>query len=156
MTLDELQRSLAASLAGRQAAPEGCDLRALERARAALEAKRRRAAQHLLPRLRAALGAGWDRRFHEHARAYGPAGRLHHVDDAWELAEAILRERDPQLFPAAHDDLLALRLRWVRDRRADADRIRERRGPLVAITRTVPRRLIVRLAGGQGKVFRIP
>lgn len=152
MNLDDLQRSLAASLAGRQADPEGCDPRVLDRARAALESKRRRAAGHLLPRLRAALGEAWSHRFHEHARAYNPAGMLHHVDDAWELASAVLRDSDPRIAAAAHDDLLSLRLRWVRDRQADADRICERRGFLLAVTGN-PLKLTVRMPGIRGKVF---
>ena len=155
--LDDLQRNLAASLAGRRTGPEGCDPRALDRARTALESKRRRAAGHLLPRLRAALGTDWDSRFHEHARAYNPAGMLHHVDDAWELASALLREGDPRLSLAAHDDLISLRLRWVRDGKADADRIRERRGLLVAVTWS-PRELVLRWPGVRGRVlhFRLP
>lgn len=152
MKLDELQRNLAASLTGRRADPEGCDPRALDRARAALESKRRRAAGYLLPLLRAALGEDWSRRFHEHARAYNPAGMLHHVDDAWELASAILREGAPRLSSAAHDDLVSLRLRWVRDGKADAGRIRERRGFLLALTRS-PRSIVLRLPGTTGKAF---
>jgi hypothetical protein len=152
MNLDDLQRDLAASLAGRRAGPEGCDPRVLDRARTALESKRRRAAGHLLPRLRAALGENWSRRFHEHACAYNPVGMLHHVDDAWELALMILREGDPRLSSAAHDDLIYLRLRWVRDRKADAERIRERRGPLLALIRS-PRSILLRLPGAQRKVF---
>ena len=157
MKLDDLQRDLAASLAGRRAGPEGCDPRVLDRARTALESKRRRAAGPLLPRLRAALGEDWSRRFHEHARAYNPAGMLHHVDDAWELASAIRREGDPRTAAAAQDDLISLRLRWVRDQKADADRIRERRGLLVAVTGS-PRILVLRLPGVRGRVlhFRLP
>jgi hypothetical protein len=152
VTLGDLQRSLAASLAGRQADPEGWAPGALARARAALESKRSRAAGHLLPRLRAALGADWSRRFHEHARAYNPVGMLHHVDDAWELASAVVRKGDPRLAAAAHDDLISLRLRWVRDRKADAERIRERRGFLVAVIQS-PRSIVLRLPGAQRKVF---
>lgn len=152
MKLDDLQRNLVASLAGRRTGPEGCDPQALDRARAALESKRRRAAGHLLPRLRAALGEDWSHCFHEHARAYNPAGMLYHVDDAWELASAVLREGDPRLAAAAHEDLLSLRLRWVRDRRRDAARIRERRGFLVAVTRS-PRSIVLRLPGAQRKIF---
>ena len=154
MNLDELQRNLAASLAGRRGGPEGCDPRALDRARAALESKRRRAAGHLLPRLRTALGEDWSRRFHEHARTYNPAGMLHHVDDAWELASVVSRDSDPQIVAAAQDDLISLRLRWVRDRKADAERIRERRGLLLAVARN-PRKLILRLPGIRGRVFYI-
>ncbi len=153
MKLDDLQRDLAASLAGRRSGPDGCDPRVLDRARAALESKRRRAAGHLLPNLRAALGENWSRRFHEHARVYNPAGMLHHVDDAWELASAIRREGDPRrIAAAAQDDLISLRLRWVRDRKADAERIRERRGILLAVTRP-PRSIVLRLPGVRGKVF---
>jgi hypothetical protein len=154
MTLAEIQRRLASSLAGREDAPAGLDPEEIERARNALESKRRQAAGHLLPRLRTALGTDWSRRFHEHARGYVPTGNLHHVDDAWELAATVLKEGDPELAPAAHDDLLALRLRWVRDPRKEALRIRERQGPLLVMTRTVPRRLILRLPGG--KLFHLP
>ena len=141
MLLADLQRDLAASLAaGAQNAPEGLSTAALDRARRALEAKRRQAARHLLPRLRATLGDRWEERFHAHAARYTPAGLLHHVDDAWELAETLARE-DPALRNAALDDLLALRLRWARDRNTGAGRIREQRG------------LVVRLPGTRGKIL---
>jgi hypothetical protein len=151
MPLADLQRDLAASLAGR-AAPGIPDSPALARARRALLAKRRRAARHLLPRLHKALGDRWEERFHAHASHYNPTGLLHHVDDAWELAETIARE-DPALRSAALDDLLTLRLRWVRNRKADAGRIQERRGLLVAIRRGPPRMLVVRLPGIRGKTL---
>lgn len=153
MPLADLQRELAASLAaGARYAPEGLDATALGRARRALESKRRQAARHLLPRLRAALGECWEERFHAHASRYAPAGLLHHVDDAWEMAEGIARE-DPVLRSAALDDLLSLRLRWTRNRKEDAGRIRERRGLLVAIRRGPPRKLLVRLPGIRGRVL---
>ncbi|HSK78578.1 MAG TPA: hypothetical protein VLQ45_19140 [Thermoanaerobaculia bacterium] len=153
MPLADLQRELAASLAaGARHAPEGLDASALGRARRALESKRRRAARHLLPRLHAALGDRWEDCFHAHATRYTPAGLLHHVDDAWELAEATARE-DRSLWSAAQDDLLALKLRWTRNRKADAGRIRERRGLIVAIRRGPPRRLVVRLPGIRGKTL---
>jgi hypothetical protein len=155
MALEDLQRRLAASLAGRPEGPEGLDSRALDRARSSLEAKRRRAAGHLLPLLRNALGADWSRRFHEHCRSYNPAGGLHHVDDAWAFAEAVLQESDPGLAPAAHDDLLTLRLRWIRDPAAGAARIRERRMLFVALSRKNPRFLVLRLPGASGRVFRV-
>jgi hypothetical protein len=151
MPLADLQRDLAASLAGR-AAPGIPDSPALARARRALLAKRRRAARHLLPRLHKALGDRWEERFHAHASHYKPTGLLHHVDDAWELAETIARE-DPALRSAALDDLLALKLRWTRDPKADAGRIRERRGPLVAIRRGPTRALVLRLPGAKRKVL---
>lgn len=153
MSLAEVQSRLAASLAGSGPAPEGLEEGAVERTRRSLEAKRRRAAGHLLPRLRSALGDGWAVRFHEHAVRYNPAGMLHHVDDAWELAEALLRHPDPQVACAAHDDLVCLRLRFERDRRAVAERIRERRGPVVALMRTPTRLLVVRMPGPDGKVW---
>ncbi|HYO15029.1 MAG TPA: hypothetical protein VE685_17690 [Thermoanaerobaculia bacterium] len=150
MTLDDLQRKLAASLAaGSEGGPEGYDAGAIERVRKSLESKRRRAVRHLLPRLRAALGDRWDDRFHEHARRYTPEGLLHHVDDAWEFAETIIRTREPDLWPAAHDDLVLLRLHYARDVRAGAERIRERRGFFVGWLRASPRRLVVRLPGGK-------
>jgi hypothetical protein len=149
VALDDLQRKLAASLAaGSGSAPDGYDAGAIGRARDALESKRRRAASHLLPRLRAALGSRWDERFQAHARGYTPEGLLHHVDDAWELAESILRAREPELRRAAHDDLLLLRLRYKRNRKATAERIRERRGPFLAWLRA-PREVVLRLPGGK-------
>jgi hypothetical protein len=155
VALDDLQRNLAASLAGRRDAPEGFDARALERTRAALEAKRRQAALDLLPRLRQALGPDWSRRFHQHATVYNPAGMRHHVDDAWAFAEAVRREGDPRLAGAARDDLLAMRLHWVRDPKKDAGRIRERRGFVIGVRRT-PHRLVVRLPGTRGRIFHFP
>ncbi|HEX7180845.1 MAG TPA: hypothetical protein VF756_03320 [Thermoanaerobaculia bacterium] len=153
MQLDEVQRNLAASLTGRTAPVEGLDPEALDRARRGLEVKRRQAAAHLLPRLRGALGTAWPTRFREHAERYTPSGMLHHVDDAWELAETMLRSLDPRIACAAHDDLVSLRLRFTRDRRAGADRIRERRGPFVALMKTPSRLLVVRMPGPEGRVW---
>jgi len=153
VSLDDLQRRLAASLAGRGPAPAGLDESALDRARRSLEAKRRRAASTLLPRLRTALGEAWVPRFHDHALRYNPAGMLHHVDDAWELAETLLRHPDPQVACAAHDDLVSLRLRFERDRHAGAERIRERTGPVVALMRTPTRLLVVKMPGHDGRVW---
>jgi hypothetical protein len=159
MELAEFQSELAASLAGRHPVPEGVDPEALDRSRASLEAKRRRAAGHLLPRLRTTLGPAWAARFHEHAERYIPAGMLHHVDDAWELAETIERQahgRDPKLWRAAHDDLVSLRLRHVRDPKQVALRIQERRGPLVAILSTPQRAVVVKLPGAPGRLWYLP
>lgn len=156
MPLDDLQRQLAASLAGRGPAPAGLEEGAVDRARRGLESKRRSAAAHFLPRLRSALGESWATRFREHAARYNPAGLLHHVDDAWELAEAMLLDRDPRVACAAHDDLVILRLRFERDTRAGTERIRERRGPLVALMRTPSRVLVVRMPGADGKVWYVP
>lgn len=153
MRLADLQRDLAASLAGRGPSPPGCDERALDRARRSLESKRRRAVAHLLPRTRAALGTAWAERFHEHAGRYLPEGLLHHVDDAWELADTLKSAGDPRLRQAAHDDLAALRLRYVRDRKAGAGRIRERRGPFVAVIRSPTSALLVRSPGTPGRVW---
>lgn len=151
MPLADLQRELAASLAGRET-PGTLDSPALASTRRALLAKRRRAARHLLPRLHNALGKRWEERFHAHASHYNPMGLLHHVDDAWELAETIAREH-PALRNAALDDLLALKLRWVRNRKEDAERIQERRGFLLAIRRGPPRALVLRLPGAKRKVL---
>lgn len=156
MPLDDLQRQLAASLAGRGPAPAGLEEGAVDRARRGLESKRRSAAAQFLPRLRGALGESWAARFREHAARYNPAGMLHHVDDAWELAEAMLRDPDPRVACAAHDDLVILRLRFERDTRAGTERIRERRGPMVALMRTPSRVLVVRLPGADGKVWYVP
>ena len=159
MELAEFQKELAASLAGRQSVPEGVDPEALSRLRSSLEAKRRRAAGHLLPRLRTILGSTWAARFQDHAERYIPVGMLHHVDDAWELAEALEREaygRDSKLWRAAHDDLVSLRLRHVRDPRQEALRIQERRGPLVAILSTPQRAVVVKLPGAPGRLWYLP
>lgn len=129
------------------------DEEAVDPVRRGLEATRRRAAAHLLPRLRGALGNAWTARLYEHARRYSPAGMLQHVDDAWELAESLLRHPDPQVACAAHDDLVSLRLRFERDRQAGTERIRERRGPVVALMRTPTRLLVVRMPGPEGKVW---
>jgi hypothetical protein len=159
MELADFQKELAASLAGRQPVPDGVDPEALARARGSLEAKRRRAAGHLLPRLRTTLGMSWAARFQAHAERYIPVGMLHHVDDAWELAQIIAREahgRDPKLWRAAHDDLVSLRLRHVRDPKQSALRIQERRGPLVAILSTPQRAVVVKLPGAPGRLWYLP
>jgi hypothetical protein len=155
MSLAELQRDLAAGLAGRGPGPEGMDREALERARRSLESKRRRAASHLLPRLRAALETGWKERFAAHATRYTPSGLLYHVDDAWEMAESAAQDPDRGIAAAAQDDLVTLRLRWVRRREAGAERIRERRGMLIALVRSPVRWLVFRMPGTGGKVWRI-
>jgi hypothetical protein len=156
MRLADLQRSLAAGLTGPAGeGPEGLAREALERSRRALTAKRRQAAGHLLPRLRAALGPAWSERFALHAAGYTPCGLLHHVDDAWELAAAVSRARDDPRRRAAHDDLVALRLRYARSRRAGAHRIRERRAPLIALVRTPVRHLVVRMPGAEGRVWTV-
>ncbi|HEX2224663.1 MAG TPA: hypothetical protein VHN15_10695 [Thermoanaerobaculia bacterium] len=153
MPLEELQRELAASLAGRGPSPAGLDERTVERTRRSLESKRRRAAAHLLPHIRKALGNTWAERFHEHAQRYVPDGLLHHVDDAWELAETLQRDGGPDIRDAADSDLAALKLRYVRDPKLRGDRIRERRGWLFAWVRRPHRALVVRLPGGPGKVW---
>jgi hypothetical protein len=155
MDLAERQCRLAAGLTGRGAGPEGMDPGALERARRGLESKRRRAAAHLLPRLRAALGADWKDRFAEHAARYIPSGLLYHVDDAWEMAETLARGPDLETARAARDDLVSLRLRWARGREAGAERIRERRGFLIALLRRPVRFLVVRTPGGRVWRFRV-
>ena len=156
MRLTDLQRALASSLTGRSAPPEGCDCTEIERARRSLATKRRRAAGHLLPRITRALGARWRVRFHDHVLTYVPQGLLYHVDDAWAFAQLLVAAADLPLRAAARDDLLALRLRYVRSHRAGAKRIRERRAPLLAVTATGRRALICRLPGAAGSVCRIP
>jgi hypothetical protein len=159
MNLADLQRELAASLAGRRAVPDGVDPEAHARARGSLEGKRRRAAGHLLPRLQSALGRSWVARFHEHAERYVPVGMLHHVDDSWAFAEQMLREaenRDPRLWRAAHDDLVSIKLRYARDPRQSALRIQERRGPLVVILGTPQRAVVVKLPGAPGRLWYLP
>jgi hypothetical protein len=131
----------------------------LETFPASPEAKRRRAAGHLLPRLRTTLGASWSGRFHEHAERYVPMGILLHVDDAWALAEMLAQEaqgHDPRLCRAAHDDLVSLRLRYVREPKQAALRIQERRGPLVAFLETPQRAMVVKLPGAPGRLWYLP
>jgi hypothetical protein len=78
---------------------------------------------------------------------------LHHVDDAWELAETLEHHPAPQVAQAAHDDLVMLKLRYQRNPRAGAERIRERRGLLVAVVWTPVRRIVMRLPGRGGRVW---
>ncbi|MFL6261130.1 MAG: hypothetical protein ACJ76Y_15620 [Thermoanaerobaculia bacterium] len=153
--LADLQRALAAGLTGRGPGPEGMDPEALERARRGLESKRRRAAAHLLPRLRAALGSRWRERFADHAGVYTPAGLLYHVDDAWELARAAAQSDEREVARAARDDLAMMRLRWVRRGQSGIERIRERRGIVIVRVRSPVRLLLIRLPGRDGKVLRI-
>jgi hypothetical protein len=158
MQLADLQKSLAAGLTGLtdgNPAPEGLAEGAVERTRHALIAKRRQAASHLLPRLRAALGAAWAEYFEEHAELYAPCGLLDHVDDAWQLAESVTRGTDLHLAIAAHDDLVFLRLRYARTRTSGAHRIQERRAPLVALVRIPIRHLVVRMPGTEGRVWTV-
>ncbi|HYU35508.1 MAG TPA: hypothetical protein VEW48_25420 [Thermoanaerobaculia bacterium] len=122
---------------------------------ACLDDKRRRAAAQLLPRLRTALGDLWTQRFRDHMERYRPDGTVHPVDDAWTFAEPLQRHPEPQVACAAHDDLVSLRLRFERDPRAGAERIRERRGAMVALMRT-PRLLVVRMPGPDAKVWYLP
>lgn len=152
MALADLQRHLAASLAGQGPGPEGMDREVLERARRSLESKRRRAASHLLPRLHEALGITWKDRFAGHAARYTPCGLLYHVDDAWELALSLARDSDRRVAIAAREDLSELRLRWVRGRESEAGRIRERRGLMVAWVNGI---VVLKLPGVGGRVWRI-
>lgn len=152
MELGDLHREPAVRLANRQ--PEVFDSGAFTWAQDSSEAGRRRAAGHLLPRLRNALGTAWAARFREHAERYSPQGMPRHVDDAWAFAEAIERgPQDPGLRLAAQDDLVSLRLRYVRDPRQEAFRIRERRGPLLALLHTPQRAMVVKLPGTPGKLW---
>ncbi|MFL6200709.1 MAG: hypothetical protein ACJ76J_16160 [Thermoanaerobaculia bacterium] len=150
MELGDLQRGSFAD-----PAPQRFDTGAFAWAQGALEAKRRRAAGQLLPRLRNALGVeAWVTRFHEHVARYTPAGMLHQVDDAWAFAESVERTtQDPDLYLAAQDDLVSLRLRYVRDPRQKAFRIRERRGPLLAMLHTPQRAMVVKLPGTPGRLW---
>lgn len=155
MELGDLQRDLAVRLANQQPAPQGFDTGAFAWAQGALEVKRRRAAGHLLPRLRNNLGAAtWVALFHEHVARYAPTGMLHHVDDAWAFAESIERAtQDEAVYLAVQDDLVSLRLRYVRDPRQKAFRIRERRGPLLAMLHTPQRAMVVKLPGTPGRLW---
>jgi hypothetical protein len=156
MTLAELQRSLVASGLGAAPAPPGVDERQVARARHALRAKRRRAAEAALPTLRRALGAAWSPRFDRHARAYTPAGLLYHVDDAWAFAASVRDDGVPALRAAARVELVQLGLRYVRDPRRDADRVRERRGLGLAVWPGRPAILLLRLPGRALRVWRLP
>lgn len=150
MELGGLQRDLS-----RESAVQSFDTGAFAWAQGTLEVKRRRAAAHLLPRLRNSLGVqAWVTLFHEHMARYTPAGMLHHVDDAWAFAESIeCTTQDPDVYLAAQDDLVSLRLRYVRDPRQKAFRIRERRGPLLAMLHTPQRAMVVKLPGTPGKLW---
>jgi hypothetical protein len=150
MELGGLQRDLAVP-----DAVQSFDTGAFAWAQGALETKRRRAAGHLLPRLRNSLGAqAWVTLFHEHLARYTPAGMLHHVDDAWAFAESIERTtQDTSVYLAAQDDLVSLRLRYVRDPKQKAFRIRERRGPLLAMLHTPQRAMVVKLPGTPGRLW---
>jgi hypothetical protein len=155
MNLADLQRALAAGLTGRGPGPEGMDPEALERARRGLESKRRRAAAHLLPRLRVALGAHWKEYFAAHAARYLPTGLLYHVDDAWELARTAAQKDERAIAAAARDDLAMLRLRWVRRGRSGIERIQERRGMVIARVRSPVRVVLIRLPGREGRIVRL-
>lgn len=149
MELGDLQRGFTPN------AVPSFDTGAFAWAQGAVEAKRRRAAGHLLPRLRSCLGAqAWVTLFHEHVARYAPAGMLDHVDDAWAFAESIERTNlDPDVCRAAQDDVVSLRLRYVRDPKQTAFRIRERRGPLLAMLHTPQRAMVVKLPGTPGKLW---
>src|SRR5690348_10405006 len=153
MNLADLQRALAAGLTGRGPGPEGMDPKALERARRGLESKRRRAAAHLLPRLRAALGSHWKEYFASHAARYIPTGLLYHVDDVWELARTAAQSEKREIAAAARDDLSMLRLRWVRRSQGGIDRIQERRGMVIVRVRSPVRMVLVRWPGREGRVW---
>ena len=152
--LADLQRDLAAALAGQSPGLEGMNADALARARRGLESKRRRAAAHLLPRLRTALGDRWAERFGRHAAAYAPAGLLPAVDDAWELAAVLRRDPEPAVALAARDDLAILRLRWVRQT-SGMGRIRERRGLLIVRIHTPCPLVLLKLPGSPGRIWRL-
>jgi hypothetical protein len=149
MELRDLQRELANELSG--ASPtsprSGPDP-------GVLDVSRRRAAGHLLPRLKCILGIAWPSRFHQHAERYSPAGSIQQVDDAWEFAETVAREAsDLKLRLAAHDDLAGLRLRYARDPRQETGRIQERRGPVLALLHTPQRAMVVKLPGTPGRLW---
>lgn len=127
MKLAELQRALLASLTGSDAPPAGCSARQIARARRGLILKRTRAAEHLLPSLREALGDEWFGRFAAHARNYAAVGMLYHVDDAWMFALLQRRYGSPRIVAAARVDLARLAQRYVRSEKLGALRIRERR-----------------------------
>lgn len=148
--LGDLQRDLTV-----ESAVHSFDTGAFAWAQDALEATRRRAAGHLLPRLRNSLGAkAWVTLFHEHMARYTPAGMLHHVDDAWAFAESSERTiQDRDVCLAVQDDLVSLRLRYVRDPKQKAFRIRERRGPLLAMLHTPQRAMVVKLPGTPGRLW---
>ena len=119
------------------------------------EVGRRRAAAQLLPRLRIRLGtAAWVDLFHKHVAAYTPVGMLHHEDDAWAFAESVERTtQDPDVYRAVQDDLVSLRLRYVRDPKEKAFRIRKRRGPLLALLHTPQRAMVFKLPGTPGRLW---
>jgi hypothetical protein len=155
MTLAELQRSLAASLLRSRPAPAGVQESQVIRARAALLSKRRQAVTALLPTVSRELGRRWASRFRDHARDYSPAGMLYHVDDAWELASRLRDSPEPALRTAARQDLLHLSLRYVRNPRRQAGRVRPRWAPFIARDPWRSRALVVRLPGRGLRVWRV-
>lgn len=127
MKLAELQRALLASLTGSDPPPAGCNAQQIARARRGLILKRTRAAEHLLPSLREALGGDWFGTFAAHARNYTAVGMLYHVDDAWMFALVQQRYGFPRIVEAARVDLARLAQRYIRSEKLGAVRIRERR-----------------------------
>lgn len=112
--LEALQRQLAASLVGAEAPPPVCRPGEVARAGRALVEKRRRAAAHLLPALRRALGGAWPAVFASHVRNYRPTGLRYHLDDAWVFARSRARTGDPVVRRAAAEDLKRLARRFGR------------------------------------------
>src|SRR5688500_15803240 len=100
-TLAEVQAGLALRLTGDPASE--IDPR-IGRAARALRHKRMRAAAQLLPRTRRAADAKWAALFSDHATKYTPCGLLYHVDDAWELADALSHSSDRRVRRAARLD----------------------------------------------------
>jgi len=122
----EIQRALAASLAGHAPPPPGFDPDQVAAAARSLGSKRRGAAAHLLADTRRALGKDWRPSFDRHARAYAPAGLLYHVDDAWEFARTMSRNADAVIRQAARADLRRLGRRYRRSARSGPLRVQAR------------------------------
>jgi hypothetical protein len=139
-TLAELQANLARRLTADPAAEND---RSIERAARALQHKRRRAVEQLLPHTRAALAHNWHSSFAAHAGSYRPCGLLYHIDDAWEYA---LAQSDTDVRIAARRDLAALELRYVRSAERGAHRVRERTGVYFRLS-LKPLLLCIRLPG---------
>jgi hypothetical protein len=78
------------------------------------------------------------------------------VDDAWAFAASVRDDGVPALRAAARVELVQLGLRYVRDPRRDADRVRERRGLGLAVWPGRPAILLLRLPGRALRVWRLP
>jgi hypothetical protein len=142
-SLAELQAVMARRLTGDPAAEVDA---AIGRAVRALQHKRLRVVAHLLPRTREALGDQWHNQFRQHAAQYTPCGLLYHVDDAWEFGLRQSASDRRAVRHAAKRDLAMLGMRYSRNAKRSAHRIRENRNFYLAV-RFVPLVVVLRIPG---------